>query len=216
MSSISPARHGQATYNQESKPLLLPVSSPVGELSSSSSSPFFSPLSGSKSRSSRHPITNTTAAAASSPSRSSAYGPSSSLPPSTSPSSPSPRFRDWLRPTKATATASALLDVWVPWLAYLGLGVGTNDFILGGLVAAGVAMVGFLFQAYRFYGQRSLRTWPKVHAVGVLLTWVGNAVFVAGVASDAEMATVSFLRLCWEEQKEGETHRGEVLETYYF
>lgn len=83
-------------------------------------------------------------------------------------------------------------------------------------MAAGVAMVGFLFQAYRFYGQRSLRTWPKVHAVGVLSTWVGNAVFVAGVASDAEMATVSFLRLCWEEQKEGETHRGEVLETYYF
>lgn len=103
-----------------------------------------------------------------------------------------------MRPTKATAAASALLDVWVPWLAYLGLGVG-KDFILGGLVAAGVAMVGFLFQAYRFYGQRSLRTWPKVHAVGVLLTWVGNAVFVAGVASDGEMAPVSLCGVGWEE-----------------
>ena len=61
-------------------------------------------------------------------------------------------------------------------------------------MAAGVAMLGFLFQAYRFHGQKSLRTWPKVHAVGVLLTWVGNAVFVAGLASDGEVATVSFFR----------------------
>ena len=209
MSPITTARHGQAavtssSHHHESKPLLPPASSPVGELSSSlssSSSPFIPPFSGSKSSKSsgcHATITATTAASSSSSSsssssnlRSSAYGASSSLPPCNSPSSPSPRFRDWLRPTKATATASALLDVWVPWLAYLGLGVGANDFVLGGIVAAGVAMLGFLFQGYRFHGQRSLRTWPKVHGMGVFLTWMANAVFVAGVASDGKIATVS-------------------------
>ncbi|GAB5029415.1 Hypothetical protein NocV09_00100300 [Nannochloropsis oceanica] len=50
-------------------------------------------------------------------------------------------------------------------------------------------MLGFLFQGYRFHGQRSLRTWPKVHGMGVLLTWVANAVFVAEVASDGDIAT---------------------------
>jgi hypothetical protein len=92
-----------------------------------------------------------------------------------------------------TSSVSALLDVWIPWLTYLGIGIGSENFVVGGLVAAGVAITGFIFQAFRFYYQRTLRTWPKPQAVGILMTWVGNALYVSRIASNKEIASVSIL-----------------------
>lgn len=54
-----------------------------------------------------------------------------------------------VRPSLCTKATAALLDTWAPWLGYLGLGVGMQDFVLGSLVAGGAALLGLAFGAYR-------------------------------------------------------------------
>lgn len=56
---------------------------------------------------------------------------------------------DCARPGRWTQAAAALLDTWVPWLGYLGLGIGLQDFALGSFVAGAAAACGLGFQAYR-------------------------------------------------------------------
>ena len=53
------------------------------------------------------------------------------------------------KPSRCTTATAALLDTWVPWLGYLGLGIGMQDFVLGSFVAGGAALLGLAFQAYR-------------------------------------------------------------------
>ena len=60
------------------------------------------------------------------------------------------------RPSRGTQAVAALLDTWGPWLGYLGLGVGLQDFVLGSLVAGGAALLGLAFQAYRCVHRRLL------------------------------------------------------------
>jgi len=192
MSSASANYFSTAIFgqSQEKRALVLPVTSPVGDLSSSSCPPTTQGSGSKNANGLPSKSVNSTPDGGNSDFKNK-YTP---FPPTThsiSPSSPSPRFRDWLRPSKMTSSVSALLDVWIPWLTYLGIGIGSENFVVGGLVAAGVAITGFIFQAFRFYYQRTLRTWPKPQAVGILMTWVGNAVYVSRIASNKETASVS-------------------------
>ncbi|EWM22763.1 hypothetical protein Naga_100297g3 [Nannochloropsis gaditana] len=190
MSSASANYFSTAIFgqSQEKRTLVLPVTSPVGDLSSSSCPPTTQGSGSKNANGLPSKSVNSTPDGGNSDFKNK-YTP---FPPTThsiSPSSPSPRFRDWLRPSKMTSSVSALLDVWIPWLTYLGIGIGSENFVVGGLVAAGVAIAGFIFQAFRFYYQRTLRTWPKPQAVGILMTWVGNAVYVSRIASNKETAS---------------------------
>ena len=58
-------------------------------------------------------------------------------------------FPYWHQPKCCTSFIASLLDFWLLWGSYLGLGIGLQDFVLGGLVAGIVAILGIIFQAYR-------------------------------------------------------------------
>lgn len=53
-------------------------------------------------------------------------------------------------PNGCTRATAAILDFWLPWLGYLGLGIGLQKIVLGSYVAGVSALCGLLFQAYRY------------------------------------------------------------------
>lgn len=60
-----------------------------------------------------------------------------------------PSFPYWNKPTRCTSITSSLIDLWLIWGTYLGLGIGLQNFVIGGLAAGLVAILGLLFQVYR-------------------------------------------------------------------
>lgn len=59
------------------------------------------------------------------------------------------RFPDWEKPSRPTKVLASVLDDWLTWGGYLGIGILARNFFLGSLVAGSAALLGLAFQAYR-------------------------------------------------------------------
>lgn len=80
-------------------------------------------------------------------------------------------LRGWQEPSVACAAATTACEL-LTWGVYLGVGIALNNFKLGGMLAAGAALLGVAVEVYRKIWERSLpRTGPKVHSALVSCTW---------------------------------------------
>jgi hypothetical protein len=59
----------------------------------------------------------------------------------------------------------------IAWAVFLGVGLPLKSFQISCLIAAAVSLAGLGLQAYRYWGEKSLRIFPKTHPTLCSATW---------------------------------------------